>query len=165
MPARDTGLSWPNLRNCANFVVFRLRTVSARARDFDIMRSIDEQSDTLRDTSIAGQATVGSLLERDSELNRMESVLAAVQRTRAGATIVLRGEAGIGKAALVEPFARINSRRLSCLYGGCEALFSPRPLGPVVDLTDDLPPALAGAIHGARPHHELFPAFLTYLRD
>ena len=129
------------------------------------MRSIEGQSDSSRDASIAGQATAGTLLERDAELHRMGSVLDAVQRTRAGATIVLRGEAGIGKTALVEHFARLHSRRLSCLYGGCEALFAPRPLGPLVDLTDDLPPALAGAIRGARPHHELFSALLSYLRD
>jgi len=115
--------------------------------------------------SIAGSATVGPLLERDAELQRMGSVLDAVRRTRAGATIVLRGEAGIGKTVLVEHFARLHSRHLRCLSGGCEALFAPRPLGPLVDLTDDLPPALADAILGARRHHELFPAFLSYLRD
>ena len=129
------------------------------------MRSIDGQSDTSRDASIAGQATAGTPLEREAELQRMGSVLDAVQRTRTGAAIVLRGEAGIGKTALVEHFARLHSRSLSCLYGGCEALFAPRPLGPLVDLTDDLPPALAGAIRGGRPHHELFSAFLSYLRD
>ena len=129
------------------------------------MRSMDEQSSSSRDASIVGQATVGTLLERDAELRRMESVLDAVQRTRAGATIALRGEAGIGKTTLVEHFARLHSRRLSCLYGGCEALFAPRPLGPLVDLTDDLPPSLANAIRAARPNHELFPALLSYLRD
>ena len=129
------------------------------------MGSMDEQSSSSRDASIVGQATVGTLLERDAELRRMGSVLDAVHRTRAGATIVLRGEAGIGKTALVEHFAGLHSRRLRCLHGGCEALFAARPLGPLVDLMDDLPPALADDIRSARPPHQLFPAFLSYLRD
>ena len=98
------------------------------------MRSTDEQRGGLRESSIAAPAAAGPLLERDVELHRMGTVLDAVQRTRAGATIVLRGEAGIGKTMLVEHFARLHSRRLHWLCGGCEALFAPRPLGPLVDL-------------------------------
>src|SRR5262245_58188728 len=91
------------------------------------------------------------LLEREAELHRMESVLDAVHRERAGATIIVRGEAGIGKTALVEHFAHVHARRLRYLYGGCEALFAPRPLGPLVDLADALPLSLAEAIRSARP--------------
>ena len=95
-------LAWPSPRICVNFVVFGV--------DSGTMRSIEEQSDSSREASIAGQATAGTLLEREAELQRMGSVLDAVQRTRAEATIVLRGEAGIGKTALVEHFARLHSR-------------------------------------------------------
>jgi DNA-binding CsgD family transcriptional regulator len=129
------------------------------------MQPIDQWTVSASAAPSASEGAEDTLLERDAELQRMEAALESVESTRAGVTIVVRGEAGIGKTALVEHFARRHSRRLRCLHGGCEALFTPRPLGPLVDLMDDLPPALADAIRGARPHHELFPALLNYLRD
>ena len=129
------------------------------------MRHIDEQNGGASDAPDARERATGSLLEREAELQRMGALLDAVARTREGVTLVVRGEAGIGKTALVEHFAQLHSRRLHHLCGGCEALFAPRPLGPLVDVANALPPALADAIRSGRPNHELFPAFLSHLRD
>ncbi len=122
-------------------------------------------ADSRHAAKAGGGAAGGPPLERDAEIHRMGAVLDAVRRTREGACIAISGEAGIGKTALVEYFAKVNSAHLHCLWGGCEALFAPRPLGPLVDMTDDLPPALADAIRTGRTLHEIFPAFLSYLRD
>src|SRR5215470_16831567 len=127
------------------------------------MQRIDARGSS--DVSDVRDGMATALLEREAELRRMELVLDAVHGERAGATIVVRGEAGVGKTALVEHFARLHAHRLRYLYGGCEALFAPRPLGPLVDLAEALPLSLADAIRSARPTHELFPAFLSYLRD
>ncbi len=50
------------------------------------------------------------------------------------------------------------------LWGGCEALATPRPLGPLVDIADELGGELAEALRSNRPPHELFHAFLQAVR-
>jgi predicted ATPase len=45
----------------------------------------------------------GQLLERDTELARLHAVVGAVGRT-GGRVVLVRGEAGIGKSALVNRF-------------------------------------------------------------
>jgi DNA-binding CsgD family transcriptional regulator/tetratricopeptide (TPR) repeat protein len=127
---------------------------------------MEEREARANDAATAGdRLAVAPLLERESELRRIGAVLDAVQNSRAGACVAISGEAGIGKTALVEHFARLNAARLHCLHGGCEALFTPRPLGPLVDMADDLPPALADSVRSGRSLHELFAALLSYLRD
>jgi DNA-binding CsgD family transcriptional regulator/tetratricopeptide (TPR) repeat protein len=54
--------------------------------------------------------------------------------------------------------------RATVLVCGCEALFTPRPLGPLVDLADQFPPSLASALHAGHTYNGLFPAFLAYLK-
>jgi DNA-binding CsgD family transcriptional regulator len=50
-----------------------------------------------------------------------------------GRLVLLAGEAGAGKTALVREFcSRVNGRRV--LWGGCDALVTPRPLGPFLDI-------------------------------
>jgi predicted ATPase len=74
------------------------------------------------------------LLERDDELAALRA------RLRGGALVLVMGEAGAGKTALVREFAAGASARV--LWGACEALSTPRPLGPFLDL--ELPGAGRG---------------------
>ena len=69
-----------------------------------------------------------NLLERESALQLLEDALAEARAGR-GRTVLVSGEAGIGKSSLVARFAETQSGA-RVLWGGCEALFSPRPLGP-----------------------------------
>jgi len=75
---------------------------------------------------------MSKLLERDELL----AVLGGHGRSAAqgcGHTVLVAGEAGIGKTALLERFtAEFGSGRV--LWGGCEALATPRPLGPLHDI-------------------------------
>jgi predicted ATPase len=47
-----------------------------------------------------------------------------------GRLILVGGEAGVGKTALVREFS--EGRRV--LWGACDPLHTPRPLGPLLDL-------------------------------
>jgi MoxR-like ATPase len=67
---------------------------------------------------------VGGLLEREDELAALEAGLAAARRGR-GALVLLLGEAGAGKTALVRAFAARSGAPV--LWGACEALSTPRP--------------------------------------
>jgi hypothetical protein len=44
------------------------------------------------------------------------------------------GEAGIGKTSLIEQFVQSQKNECRVLWGGCDALFTPRPLGPIYDI-------------------------------
>ena len=59
---------------------------------------------------------------------------AAISRS-SGRLVLVGGEAGVGKSALIREFlAGLPSGPLR-LVGACEALSAPRPLGPVLDFS------------------------------
>jgi hypothetical protein len=100
-------------------------------------------------TTIAPEA--GELLERSVELSALDDHLDAVRAGRGGRLVLVGGEAGIGKTALVRAFCeRVADLRV--LWGACDALHTPRPLGPVLDLTDQAGGELAAlAEEGTSP--------------
>jgi len=74
--------------------------------------------------------------------------------------ILIGGEAGVGKTALVREFAA--GRRV--LWGACDPLLTPRPLGPLLDVAEAAGgELLAAAEAGARPA-ALVAALLRELR-
>ena len=80
------------------------------------------------------------LVEREHALDQLE---AAFEEASAGQwrMVLVTAEAGGGKTALIERFcARTGSARV--LRGACDALFTPRPLGPIQDMAPDVGPAL-----------------------
>ena len=93
---------------------------------------------------MADGATTGTveLLERSAELDALDGHLAAVREQGRGRLVLVAGEAGIGKTALVRAFCE-RGRPGRVLRGACDALFTPRPLGPFVDIADELGGELA----------------------
>jgi hypothetical protein len=77
------------------------------------------------------------LLERDDHLATLGARLAEVRGRRRGQLVLLAGEAGVGKTALVRAFADAHPS-VPALTGACEALFTPRPLGPLLDIGGEL---------------------------
>ena len=101
------------------------------------------------------------LLERARELSLLGACLARVREGARGELVLVGGEAGVGKTALLRAFCR-DERRL--LWGACDALFTPRPLGPLLDIADEVGGELAALVEtGARPH-EVASALLRDLR-
>ena len=88
-----------------------------------------------------------NLLERSTELAVLKDKLAEV-RVSGGSLVLVAGEAGIGKTALLDAFCD-GSRGVPTVRGGCDALFTPRPLGPFVEIAEDLGGELACGIAGA----------------
>ncbi len=105
----------------------------------------------------------GALLERDDELALLTGLLDDVRTTSRGAVVLVRGEAGAGKTTLVrEVCARSGARVLT---GACDPLFTPRPLGPLLDVAE----AAGGELHavasaGPTPH-ALVQSLLRELRS
>ena len=77
-----------------------------------------------------------SLLERDAQLRRLEAALDRARQGQ-GATVLVSGEAGIGKTSLLQAFAAGAGETTRLLVGACEDLITPRPLGPFRDMARD----------------------------
>ena len=87
------------------------------------------------------------LLEREQE---QAALGRALDRARTdGRVVLVLGEAGIGKTSLVG--AVLGAREVRALYGACDPLGVPRPLGPIHDVARAATGPLAGALEsGAR---------------
>jgi len=113
----------------------------------------------------AGMAdTVGVLLlERESSLATLAEY-AQEARLGEGRLVLVAGEAGVGKSALVE--------RLQCdlpearwSWGACDGLFTPRPLGPLFDLADQLGGELLELCRARAAREDLFAALLRQVSE
>jgi DNA-binding CsgD family transcriptional regulator/tetratricopeptide (TPR) repeat protein len=76
-----------------------------------------------------------NLLERASELRALTEHFDAVLGSARGHVTFIAGEAGVGKTELVRRFAAQLPPSATVIWGGCDALTTPRPLGPFVDLS------------------------------
>src|SRR5262249_12524618 len=73
------------------------------------------------------------------------------------------GEAGAGKSSLVEAFVAREPRVVPFLWGACEALATPRPLGPLLDMAHELDDDFQALLTAEAPRHQVFSAFTTAL--
>ena len=90
------------------------------------------------------------LLERSVESAALDAALATVRASGAGAIVLVSGEAGIGKTSLVRAFC--ERQDVVAWWGGCDALLTPRPLGPFLDIAEAAGPSFAARIaDGATP--------------
>ena len=101
------------------------------------------------------------LLERDDELRLLGR---AWQEARGGegSIVLLAGESGIGKTSLARLFAA-DPDVGDVLWGVCDPLGVPRPLGPLHDVADDLGEPAAGLLRAGAPPHEIHRALLDAL--
>ena len=83
---------------------------------------------------MGGTTGMGSagLLERSGQLRALGGALAAVAASGRGRVVLVAGEAGIGKTALLRRFCAGVDGSARVLWAGCDPLFTPRPLGPVL---------------------------------
>ena len=106
--------------------------------------------------------STSELLERASELARLADALSAVRSERQGRFAFVRGEAGVGKTSLVRRFCAL-APETRVLWGGCEPLFTPRPLGPFLDIAETAGGELARATSGEPKPYELAAELLREL--
>jgi DNA-binding CsgD family transcriptional regulator/tetratricopeptide (TPR) repeat protein len=93
------------------------------------------------------------LLERDSELSLLAESVEAVARSARGQLLLVGGEAGVGKTALVRRFCEQPGRRARILWGACDPLFTPRPLGPLLAVGEETGGRLEEVLaRGAMPY-------------
>ncbi len=104
------------------------------------------------------------LLERSRQFAALGESLGAVLGGSRGRLVLVGGEAGVGKTALVSRFCEERGRPPRILWSACDALFTPRPLGPLLDVAEVTGGELAElVVSGARPH-EVAAALMRELR-
>ena len=102
-----------------------------------------------------------TLVERKTALDALAE-FAAQARSGEGRIVLLEGEAGVGKSALLEHFT-LDLPGSRVLLGACDGMFTPRPLGPLFDIAQQVRGRLHSLCRADAAREELFEAFLTEL--
>ncbi len=103
------------------------------------------------------------LLERSYFLEKLLSLANACTQG-SGHVVLISGEAGIGKTSLVQRFTeQISGMRV--LRGACDALFTPRPLGPLHDIARDTGGKLRQLLEAEASRSSIFSACIDELAN
>jgi DNA-binding CsgD family transcriptional regulator len=102
------------------------------------------------------------LLERGAFIESLEASLEAVVAGH-GRLVLLTGEAGIGKTALVRTFCEQSAGDARVLWGACDDLRTPRPLGPFADIAAMTGGPLEDAVSGGEKPAGCFAALAEEL--
>jgi DNA-binding CsgD family transcriptional regulator len=114
--------------------------------------------------STAPTAVAGELLERDGGYATLETAWAAAQAGE-GRLVLVSGDAGIGKSALVRAFCARVAGEARVLTGACDGLWTPRPLGPLADIAATVGGGLGDAVAAGVPASTVFEALVRELRS
>jgi DNA-binding CsgD family transcriptional regulator len=101
-------------------------------------------------------AEPNELIERRADLARLQAVFGS------GRVALLAGEAGIGKTSVLRALARGHAPLGPVWWGGCDALETPHPLAPLLDMARAQRLRFAAQLEGPRP--ALFEAVLAELQ-
>jgi predicted ATPase/DNA-binding CsgD family transcriptional regulator len=104
------------------------------------------------------------LLERDSFIQELDIMLKEALSGQ-GRVALVRGEAGIGKTSLVDNFTRAYQNSVRVLWGACDALFTPRPLGPLHDIAMELEGKLPEFLNSNGDRQAIFSTCLLELQN
>lgn len=104
----------------------------------------------------------GRLVERDKHLQVLDEILKRA-RDSSGRVVVLSGEAGVGKTSLLRKFTAELDQNSMAYWGSCDALFTPRPLGPLQDIALRLDEKLAHQLETGAEPSKIFARFLAVI--
>lgn len=102
------------------------------------------------------------LVERDKQLAQLTRWHEA-SAGRAGSVVLVTGEAGIGKTAVVSEFIRRCGAAIRVLWGTCDPLSTPQPLGPLADVSRQVGGALLEAMAQGTNRERIFAATIDVL--
>src|SRR5689334_23970796 len=111
-----------------------------------------------------GSAESDELLERAGELAALNEHLDAVRSTARGRIVLVGGEAGVCKTTLVRRFCDEAQRPARVLWGACDPLFSPRPLGPLLGVAETTGGELEAVVERGAMPHDVVAALVEELR-
>ncbi len=95
-----------------------------------------------------------ALRERSEQSSALAEMLAEVGSSGEGRLALVCGEAGIGKTALLRRFCEDAAGSAHVLWGKCDELYTPRPLGPLFEIAGRSGP-LAELLQGEATPYEV----------
>ncbi|MGA9294842.1 MAG: AAA family ATPase, partial [Ignavibacteriaceae bacterium] len=104
------------------------------------------------------------LLEREKYIEGLNNTFNDLSEGN-GSVVIISGEAGIGKTSLVENFAKDIKDKANILWGACDALFTPRPLGPLYDIAAQLHNGLLNLLNSQSERATIFAKFIQNLQE
>jgi len=104
------------------------------------------------------------LLERQNSIDKLSQLVTEVSAGE-GRTVLLSGEAGIGKTSLIKHFTDKLNSDSEVLWGACDALFTPRPLGPLYDIAYQMKSNLIKMLENEEKSVSIFSVFINYLES
>jgi predicted ATPase/DNA-binding CsgD family transcriptional regulator len=102
------------------------------------------------------------LVEREQPVQELLD-LAKSAITGRGAIALVGGEAGIGKTSVLEEMRLRASADCTVMWGGCDALFTPRALGPIHDMAPALGREVTQLLAEGSQSSRLFAAVLRHI--
>jgi predicted ATPase len=103
------------------------------------------------------------LIERESQLAALHQYANEAGHGQ-GRLVLISGEAGVGKSVLLEQFAE-ELDKASWLWSGCDGLFTPAALGPLLDIASHLDGELLRLCRTEARRDQLYGALLRQLSD
>ncbi|MEO5964861.1 MAG: AAA family ATPase, partial [Candidatus Limnocylindrales bacterium] len=94
------------------------------------------------------------LVERDEALATLRRYVDE-EATAIGRLVLIRGEAGIGKTALLRAFVEDCPPEVDVFWGACDGVSTPQPYGPFEDMADALGPEFRRLLDGNASRGEL----------
>jgi len=105
----------------------------------------------------------GELLERSDELSSLAGWLEEAVANSSGRLVLVRGEAGVGKTTLLREFCERNRDSARILWGDCQPLATPLPLGPLFEVAEAAGGELEELVSGTARPHEVTAALIRAL--
>jgi DNA-binding CsgD family transcriptional regulator/tetratricopeptide (TPR) repeat protein len=112
---------------------------------------------------LAASPRPGELLERADDVAALAGLLDSVAAGGGGRLVLVSGESGVGKTSLVRQFCEQHTGDLRTLWGACDALFTPRPLGPLMDIAQVVGGELEALGQAGAPPYQVVAALLEAL--
>jgi len=113
-------------------------------------------------TTLIGEPST-ELLERQGELDALAALLDDVREHRRGWLVLVAGEAGVGKTTLLRRFCNEHRSSARILWGACDALYTPSPLGPLIEVAESSGGEVEALVHGAAKPYEVTTALMHEL--
>ena len=123
-----------------------------------------EAHDLGMDGSAPAVVGASTLLEREEALAVLHGAHSETKFGQ-GRLVFVAGEAGIGKTALIRAFCDDARRSSRVLAGACDALATPRPLGPFADVAAQVRGDLAAIVDGGGHPQDVLTALRAELEQ
>jgi DNA-binding CsgD family transcriptional regulator len=102
------------------------------------------------------------LLDRKNDLAKLSLIWANATKGL-GKTVLVTGEAGVGRTSFLQRFGQEIKSSGAHFIGACEPHFSPRPLGPLYDIAPRLGKIFSQSIRDQKNHSIIFSSLLDEL--